>query len=110
MNIYQSVPYLKPLLTVILLVVDATTSAVEETVQTAATVDAVIGPALQQGVIPVIDVATDIAVVSTAVRHISFVLRYSTLTFLESSRPSVCGWRLVSQRVYVCIISLSGSL
>jgi hypothetical protein len=51
-------------------VVDATTSALEKVTQTAETADAAIGPALEQGVVPVIDVAADVAVAATAVRQI----------------------------------------
>lgn len=91
----------------ILEVVDATTSAVEEVAQTAATADAAIEPALEQGVIPAIDAAADVAIAASAVRHISFLFRHLTLILPESSRQSVCGWRPVSQRVYVCLISPS---
>jgi len=55
-------------------VVNSTKSSVEEVTQTAATVDAAIGPALEQGVIPVINVVADIAVALSGVRLSSGVL------------------------------------
>lgn len=40
----------------------------------AETADAAIGPALEQSIIPAIDVVTDIAVTATAVSHFEVIL------------------------------------
>lgn len=49
--------------------VGATKNAIEQVVETAKAADDLIGPALSSSIIPAINVAADVIVVSTAVHH-----------------------------------------
>ena len=92
------------------LVVDATTTTIENVEQTAATADNLIEPALEESVIPAIDIATDIAVATGAVcSAISFSAHFRgwMLILQQSSRPSALRERSLSPQAYVCITNPS---